>query len=53
MAKKNRYSEGKVCRHCGKPIPNENRLGSCAHCRMTIDQRGSGNPMYGKIFTEE
>lgn len=53
MAKENRYSEGKVCRHCGKPIPNKNRLGSCAHCRMTIDQRGAGNHMYGKIFTEE
>lgn len=53
MSKENRYSEGKVCRHCGKPIPNKNRLGSCAHCRMTIDQRGSGNHMYGKKLTAE
>ena len=53
MAKENRYSEGKVCRHCGKPIPNKNRLGSCAHCRMTIDQCGAGNHMYGKVYTKE
>ena len=53
MAKENRYSEGKVCRHCGKPVPNKNRLGSCAHCRMTIDQRGAGNHMYGKKLTDE
>lgn len=53
MTREQRYSKGKVCSHCGKPVPNTNRLGSCAYCRMTIDQCGSGNHMFGKHLTQE
>ena len=51
--KKNLYKKGLSCKHCGKQITDRNQTGSCAHCRMTIDQRGAGNHMYGKIYTKE
>lgn len=50
---KDQYSQGKRCKHCGKPITNASRTGSCKHCRMTIDQCGSGNPMFGKKLSDE
>lgn len=47
------FKKGLQCKHCGKPIDDRNKTGSCAHCRMTIDQRGAGNHMFGKVMTEE
>lgn len=51
--KKNLYKKGLRCKHCGKLVNDRNKTGSCAHCRMTIDQRGAGNHMFGKVFSEE
>lgn len=47
------FKKGLKCKHCGKLIDDRNKTGSCAHCRMTIDQRGAGNHMFGKVFSEE
>lgn len=47
------FKKGLKCQHCGKPVSDTNKTGSCAHCRMTIDQRGAGNHMYGKKLTDE
>lgn len=47
------FKKGLKCQHCGKPVRDTNKTGSCAHCRMTIDQRGAGNHMYGKKLTDE
>lgn len=51
--KKDLFKKGLRCKHCGKPVDDRNKTGSCAHCRMTIDQRGAGNHMYGKKFSKE
>jgi len=47
------YSLGKKCKHCGKPLGDTSTTGCCRQCRMTIEQRGPGNHMFGRKFTEE
>lgn len=47
------FKKGLKCKHCGKALSDKNKTGSCAHCRMTIDQCGNGNHRFGKKLTEE
>ena len=47
------FKKGLKCKHCGKALSDKNKTGSCAHCRMTIDQRGVGNHRFGKKLTDE